>query len=305
MYKVLVIGGAGFIGVSIVRLMSHDPFYDVTVLGRSDIPKNILPPNVRYVSADLLSIDVCDVLEGFDCVIDLAYSSLPSTSYFDPINDILKNIPLHVRLFEAAIKVKISKYLYISSGGAVYGDHGFKSLIESELNKPMSPYGITKLAIEHYANFYFRQFGFPVIIVRPSNPYGADQLSNKGQGFIAAAYRAIKSDSELVIYGEEGTYRDYIYIDDVAKGVVHLIHNGLNGEVYNIGSGICFNNIEILMQLNNIMGMKELKVKHLPRRPFDVAFNLLNVEKIKSTGYRGPSIGLADGLRKMIREIER
>lgn len=303
MFNLLLIGGSGFIGASLAWNLITTGEYTITVVGRSQEPKFPLPKNVIYKPFDIFSSNLHDLLAGFDGVIDLAYATKPSASFDDPVGDILNNIPVHVRLFQVARDVGISKYIYISSGGTVYGDGSNKPFLETNSTDPISPYGITKLSIEKYALMFFKQHGFPVLIARPSNPFGINQLQVFGQGFIAAAYRALTEGAELTIYGDRGTIRDYIYIDDLAMGIASILKSGKNGEIYNIGSGVGCDNIEILELLSNCLDRRFQKINRLPKRPFDAEYSVLNINKIKNdTGWL-PKFDLKLGILEMLKGV--
>jgi UDP-glucose 4-epimerase len=303
MFNLLLIGGSGFIGASLVSNLIITGDYSITVVGRSQEPRFPLPKNVIYKPFDIFSSNLHELLAGFDGVIDLAYATKPSASFDDPIGDILNNIPAHVRLFQAARDVGISKYIYISSGGTVYCDGTGKPFLETNSTDPISPYGITKLTIEKYAQMFFKQNGFPVVIARPSNPFGINQLQVFGQGFIAAAYRAFTQGAELTIYGDRGTIRDYIYIDDLAMGIESILKSGKNGEIYNIGSGVGYDNIEILELLSNCLNMRLPKISRLPKRPFDAEYSVLNIDKIKNDTGWSPNFDLKLGILTMLKRL--
>jgi UDP-glucose 4-epimerase len=299
MNKILLIGGAGFIGSAIASSLANNNDYDVTVVGRSSIPKNSLPINVKYKKADLLDDDLNNLVSGYDCIVDLAYATQPSSNYHDPVLDILDNVPIHVRLFKACLKEGIGKYIYISSGGTVYGEHGLNKVSESSSESPISPYGITKLAIEKYALMFHIHSGFPVIIVRPSNPFGVNQLSNIGQGFVAAVCRSLMRGEEINIFGKRGTVRDYIYIQDLVDGIISLINFGRMGQVYNVGSSIGYDNIDIVEKISGLLGIQPPKINFFDKRNFDVSFNVLDITKIKKTTGWEPNFDLESGLCKM------
>lgn len=303
MFNLLLIGGSGFIGASLASNLVNQGSYSITVVGRSQEPKFSLPSNVNYRPFDIGSGDLHELLKDFDGVVDLAYATKPSASFDDPMEDILSNIPVHVRLFQAAIDVGISKYIYISSGGTVYGNGSSKPFLEMNSTDPISPYGITKLAIEKYAQMFFKQNGFPVVIARPSNPFGINQFQVFGQGFIAAAYRALTQGTELSIYGDRGTIRDYIYIDDLAMGIGSILKSGKNGEIYNIGSGVGYDNIEILELLRNCLDMRLPKISRLPKRPFDAEYSVLNIDKIKNDTGWAPKFDLKLGILTMLKRL--
>jgi UDP-glucose 4-epimerase len=267
------------------------------------MPKNKLTDSVVYQKIDYKNLNVDQLLIGFDSVIDLAYNSTPSFSYVDPLNDVLNNVPFHIRLFESVIKNKISKYIYVSSGGAIYGDQGKYSLNEKDSNNPVSPYGITKLTIEKFGELFYKKNNMPIIIVRPSNPYGAEQIRTVGQGFVSAIYNSIVNKTELNIYGEE-VVRDYIYIDDLAKAIVILLERGQIGDIYNIGSGKGLKNSDVVNIIIKNLKDSPLKINYLEKRSFDVGYNVLDINKIyKDTGWV-PTINFENGLSLMLRELK-
>lgn len=303
MNKILVIGGAGFIGAAVTRILSLDPKNIITVIGRSQLPKNKLTYPIKYINIDYKNINIDQILIGFDCVIDLAYDAVPSSSYVDPLNDIQNNVSFHIRLFESAIKNKISKFIYVSSGGAIYGDQGEKSVKENASNNPVSPYGITKLTIEKFGELFYRKNNFPIIIVRPSNPYGAEQIGTVGQGFVSAVYNSIINKTELNIYGKE-VVRDYIYIDDLAKAIVILLDRGKIGSIYNIGSSKGLKNSDVVTLVIKNLKDTPLKVNFLEKRPFDVSYNVLDINKIYNDTSWKPTISFEEGLSLMFKDLK-
>src|SRR5690606_36441288 len=130
------------------------------------------------------------LLEGCDELVDLAYATVPKTSFDDPVHDVLVNLPATVSLLRQAANFSLKRVLLVSSGGTVYGNAAYLPIDEAHPTNPVSPYGITKLAAEKYALLFHRLEGLPVVIARPSNPYGPNQMGNLGQGFIAAAMLA-------------------------------------------------------------------------------------------------------------------
>jgi UDP-glucose 4-epimerase len=303
MFNLLLIGGSGFVGASLASNLIVTGDYSITVVGRSQEPKFPLPVNVIYKPFDIFSSNLHELLAGFDGVIDLAYATKPSASFDDPIGDILNNIPVHVRLFQAARDVGIGKYIYISSGGTVYGNGASKPFLETNSTDPISPYGITKLSIEKYAQMFFKQNGFPVVIARPSNPFGINQLQVYGQGFIAAAYRALTQGTELTIYGDRGTIRDYIYIDDLVMGIASILKSGKYGEIYNVGSGVGYDNIEILGLMSSCLDMTFPKINRLLKRPFDAEYSVLDISKIKNDTGWAPNFDVKSGMLEMLKGL--
>ena len=271
-------GGAGFIGCHLVSRLVAQGDRDVVVLGRSVAPPSGLPRNVHYVSGSISnSAMLSRLLDGADEVIDLAYSSVPKTSFDDPVQDVLANLPPAVTLLEAASRNKLRRLLLVSSGGTVYGDTQYLPIDELHPTNPLSPYGITKLAAEKYALMFSRLAGLPVTIVRPANAYGPGQMANKGQGFIATAMGSILNHREVHVFGERGTVRDYVHIDDLVDGLIAALDSGADGRVYNIGTETGRDNVAVIEELSSVVGEQFLPVKIVRQesRPFDVKVNVL------------------------------
>lgn len=294
-----VIGGAGFIGRAVVDALLAQG-RQVVVLGREPEILLPLPAGVRYVysPADDNGVALKQALQGADEVIDLAYATVPGTSYQDPVNDILVNLPEAVRLFELAATLPLKKFVWISSGGTVYGRTLAVPITETHPTLPLSPYGITKLAIEKYAHMYFEGKGLPIVCVRPANAFGEGQRTYAGQGFIATAIASILDGRELTLFGEQGTIRDYLHVSDVAAGIVAALLQGRPGEVYNLGSSQGLSNREVLNALHPlaVKAGHPVSIKVLPPRPFDVPANILDCTKLRNeTGWQ-PQLTFAEAI---------
>ncbi|WP_400192020.1 NAD-dependent epimerase/dehydratase family protein [Hymenobacter sp. B81] len=295
-----VIGGAGFIGRAIVaELLALGR--QVVVVGRQAAPAP-LPAGVRYCSSptDSDRADLRRVLEEADEVIDLAYATVPQTSFQDPVNDILVNLPEAVRTFELALAAGVRRFVWVSSGGTVYGRSSAALITEDHPTLPISPYGITKLAIEKYAHLYFETRGLPVLCVRPANAFGEGQRPYVGQGFVATAIASILDGRELTLFGEQGTVRDYLHVQDMAHGIVAALLHGQPGEVYNLGSGIGLTNRQILEALEPLAAAAGfgLNVRTQPPRLFDVPVNVLDAGRLRAATGWAPRLPFEQGLRQ-------
>jgi len=295
-----VIGGTGFIGSYLVNnLLSTGR--EVTVIGRSTRPSTPLPDSVRYLSNPYGDPDFLEqALQAADEIVDLAYSTIPKTSFTDPVNDIVSNLPDAVRLFEIASKLPIKKMVWVSSGGTVYGRTDKATIDESHPTQPISPYGITKLAIEKYALMYQYSKGLPVVIVRPANAYGEQQKAYSGQGFIATAMASILNNKSITLYGKEGTIRDYIHVQDVALGILAALEKGKPGSIYNIGSGEGRTTLSILEAIKPFAkkGGLDINIQVLPMRQFDVPSNVLDSTKLNKDTSWSPGITFEEGIER-------
>ena len=284
-----VIGGTGFIGYHIVKILMCTE-REITVIGRNPVPTRDLPEGVHYIAGDYGDRNLLTkALHGVDEIIHLAYSTVPKTSFEDPVRDILDNLPETVGLFDVANNLGVSKVVLVSSGGTVYGRSDKLPIKEDDHTNPISPYGISKLASEKYAMMFNDLKGLPVVCIRPGNAYGEEQKPFIDQGFIATAIVSILKQQEVVLFGETGTIRDYIYITDVANGVIAVLESGIPGSYYNLGSGVGRSNKEVLdviYPFARSIGL-EPRIKILPVRQFDVPVNVLDSTKLtKETGWK-------------------
>jgi UDP-glucose 4-epimerase len=293
-----VIGGNGFIGQHLVRVLT-EVGKNVIVIGRNAIAPKTLPEGVRYFSGDCGdSYFLRKVLSDVDEIVDLSYASVPKTSFVDPINDILLNLPSHLNLFEVASSLPIKKLVIVSSGGTVYGKANYLPITEDHPLEPISPYGITKLVVEKYASMYNLNKGLPFLCVRPSNAFGEGQKPFVGQGFVSTAIASALEGKSISVFGENGTVRDYIHVSDVAFGIAAALEKGVVGECYNIGSGNGINNIQMIDLLTKIAYPKgyTFSVDKMPARQNDVTSNILDYSKLHNATGWIPKLSLESGL---------
>lgn len=293
-----VIGGSGFIGEHLVGILLNQG-KTVTVIGRNRLPLRELPPNVRYVSGDYGDSNFLrSVFNNVDEVVDLAYASVPKTSFDDPFYDLLNNIPPSVNLFEVASSLPIKKIIIVSSGGTVYGKAIDLPITEGHSTNPISPYGITKLAIEKYAYMYHVLKGLPVVCLRPANAFGEGQKPFIEQGFIATALASVLEGREINLFGEYGTIRDFVYVKDVAMAIVAALDHCPLGECYNVGTGVGTSTLDILNMIATITKSEnvKLRVKVLPPRQYDVPVNVLDNSKFRKVTGWFPKVSILEGL---------
>ena len=294
----LVIGGAGYIGTHLVPMLLSTG-RQVTALGRKAIPAHALPEGATYVEGDFGQGDLLRrLLDKHHEVIHLAYATVPNTSFESPLADLLQNLPPTVQLFsEAAARGR--KLVFVSSGGTVYGEAVELPIHEDHPAKPISPYGVTKLTLENYAYLYSVTHGLKYMCIRPANAYGVGQRPFVGQGFISTAMASVMRGKPIIIFGQNGTVRDYLYVSDLAAGIVSALERGKLSETYNIGSGIGRSNRDVIDAFAPLMQEIgcEVRIENLPERLFDVKANVLDSTKLRlHTGWK-PQIEFSQGLR--------
>jgi len=192
------------------------------------------------------------------------------------------------------------KLVLVSSGGTVYGEAIKLPIREDHPTKPISPYGVTKLTLENYAHLYAVTHGLQFVCIRPANAFGVGQRPFVGQGFISTAMASAMRGQPIKIFGQNGTIRDYIYVSDLASGIVSALEHGHLSETYNLGSGIGLSNLEVIEVFKPLMQEIgcEVQVENLPERAFDVKANVLDSSKLQEhTGWK-LQVEFDDGLRR-------
>ena len=244
--------------------------------------------STTYVAGDF---GQCQLIRELLCnheeVIHLAYTSVPKTSFENPFSDLLENLPPTVQLF-AETAESGRKLLFVSSGGTVYGEAGMLPIREDHPTRPISPYGLTKLTLEGYAHLYAVTHGLKFVCVRPANAFGPGQKPFTGQGFIASAMTSMMRGLPVTVFGQRGTVRDYIYVGDLAAGIVSALEKGRPSEIYNLGSGVGRTNMDVIEAITPLLeGLAyKIRIEHLPERTFDVRANILDSGKLhKDTGW--------------------
>jgi nucleoside-diphosphate-sugar epimerase len=205
------------------------------------------------------------------------------------------NVRATQRLLEWAKDKKfVRKFIYASSS-SVYGDTDVLPMVEDSLLRPLSPYGVTKLAGEHLCNLYWKNFGVPVVSLRYFTVYGPRQRPDMAfHKFI----KAILKDKEIEIYGDGEQTRDFTYIDDVVEASVSAV-SATEGEIFNIGRGTRLALKDTVKILQEIM-KKEVRVKYIPVQKGDVRHTVADITKARKFLKYDPKVGLESGLAKEI-----
>jgi UDP-glucose 4-epimerase len=234
----------------------------------------------------------------------LASSTIPSTSNENPAFDIESNLVTSIRLIETAKQEGVSKIIFISSGGTVYGIPEYIPVSESHPHNPICSYGICKLATEKYLKMYKHIGGADYEIFRLSNPYGPYQNPFSPQGVIPVFIRKILLNEKITIWGDGEVIRDFIFIDDVIDIFVRSLENGNVNKVYNLGSGIGKSINSVLQSISELSG-KNPNVYYAPSRSIDVPENVLDISAITNEYEWKPKVTFEDGLARTMEYVKR
>jgi len=236
--KVLVTGGAGFIGSHTVDLLIKSG-YEVVVIDNlvTGFERN-LNPQAKFYRLDICSPDLQKVfeIEKPGGVIHLAAQTAVTRSLNDPVFDARTNICGSLNLISNCLKNDTKRIIY-SSSCAIYGDPDYLPVDEEHPVKPLSPYGISKHTFEHYLAIYHTLHGLSFIGLRYANVYGPRQYTNGEGGVVAIFTTRMLRNEQPVIYGKGNKSRDYIFVEDVARANLLALNSTVNG-FFNIGTGI-------------------------------------------------------------------
>src|ERR1700722_7131414 len=215
--NVLVIGGSGFIGSHVVdKLLAHR--HSVRVFDRR--PERFRAPlaGVDYRFGEFADeMTLVEALSGIDVVYHLVSTTVPGTADLDPKTDVRDNLIGTINLLESMQRLGLSRILFLSSGGTVYGIPEVVPIPETHALRPINSYGIVKAAIEHYLEMYRRTRGFSPVIVRASNPFGPRQAHSGVQGVISTFLRQILAGEPIEIWGDGAIVRDYLEVGDLSE----------------------------------------------------------------------------------------
>ena len=306
--KILVTGGAGFIGSHIVDAYI-DAGHDVTVVddlstGKiENVLRNVDEKKCTFIKADIANrIHMKGLLERhgpFDVINHQAAQMSVSDSVKDPYNDIRINIIGTVTLLDV-FGPSCKKFIFASSGGTVYGEHD-SPRVERDPLEPVSPYGISKLTCEKYIHMYSNKFSFDYAILRYSNVYGPRQNPHGEAGVIAIFL-------EKIIYKEEGCtinghgdyHRDYIYVDDVVSANMVALNEEVTG-VHNVSTGRTITTNELWKHIEENPILKDFnpKVNYGPHREGDIRFSCCVPGMIPNWS---PKTNFEDGFKKTVND---
>lgn len=237
-----------------------------------------------------------DALTDVSHVLYTAGGLLPPSASADPVADANATLsPLIHTLQAVAARPGITMTL-ISSGGTVYGNPARLPVRETDPLLPISPYGASRLASEMYAQTYARAFGTRVRVVRCANVYGPGQPADRGQGAVAVFLHRVSSGLPVEIVGNGSTVRDYVYIDDVATALAHLIQEDIEFDAVNVGCGTGHSVTELLEKVATVVGRSPV-IDYRPARAHDVRAIVLDIGKLQSLIDYSPTT-LDEGLQR-------
>ena len=309
--KILVTGGAGFIGSNFIRCLlgpENRGKYQVVNLDKLTYAGNLenladLPPakDYEFVLGDIGDSELVDrvVAGGVEAIVNFAAESHVDRSIYEPDLFLRTNILGVQVLLQAACRHKVRKFIQVSTD-EVYGSllpDAPKFREESPL-APNSPYAGSKAGADLLVRSYFKTYGLPAVVTRCSNNYGAYQFPEK---LIPLLISNAVDDQPLPIYGDGLNIRDWIHVDDHCRALLRVLEKGRAGEVYNVGGDAEKTNLEITETILRLLGKPKSLIRYVTDRPGHDRRYAIDFSKIKNTLGWSPSVSLAEGLAQTVR----
>lgn len=295
--RVLVTGGAGFIGANLVRRLLDSTDFVVTVLDDLSATNGGNVPDgdarVTFARGDIRDVHLLDqIVPGHDAIVHLAAQAGVPASLQDPVRDFEINALGTLRMLEAARGAGVSRFLFASSSAPLGRQE--PPATEDKAPLPMSPYGAAKLAGEGYCLAYSGSWGLGTVALRFANVYG--ELSGHKKSVVSTFFRDAATKGRLTIEGGRQT-RDLIYVGDVCEAIMSALGNDVRGEVFQIGTGVETTIIRLAELIREITGGGAEIVEGSTRRG-DVGRSYSSIDKARAVLGWEPSTSLEEGLRR-------
>lgn len=304
--KILVTGGAGFIGSHIVdRLVAEN--IEVFVLdnlqtGRlENISQHATRKNFHFIHGDIRDFElVGNIVRNVDAIIHLAALASVPESIKNPIPTSDVNVQGTLNLLDASAKYNVKRFVYASSS-AVYGDTAEIPVKEDSPLMPASPYGVSKLAAENYVRVFHEVFGLETVCLRYFNVYGPRQAYSEYSGVITQFMNRLARNLPLMIFGDGEQSRDFVHVKDtVEANALVLRNNGISGETFNIATGEGTTINEVARMLLEAANKTSLEIIHSNARRGDVRHSVADISKAKQKLTYNPRIAFKEELKIII-----
>ena len=298
-----IIGGAGFIGTNLALELSKDSNNQIIVIDKEQSYFNTLRskkiPNISFLCAPFsFEADFNKQINNMDIVYHLASTNIPGTSNQKIPEELQANVFTTAKLLDACVRNEIKEVIFLSSGGAVYGQLNICPISEDNVNFPITSYGVQKLTIEKLFYLYYFQFGLDYRIIRLANPYGPYQRPNGKLGVVTTfVYKAL-TDGKLNVFGDGKIVRDFIYIQDAIKGILQISNKESEFKLYNLGSGKGASVNEVINTIKKVIRNDIDIIYNSTNRSTDVKENYLDISRYESQFGKLNPITLEQGILK-------
>jgi UDP-glucose 4-epimerase len=295
---ICVTGGAGFIGSHLAEAFLARGDRVLVIDNLSGGRRENVPPGAELYVLDIRSKEAAEVVResGVDVLVHHAAQMDVRRSVEDPVFDADVNVLGSLNLAEACRHGGVRQVLFASTGGAIYGEQDFFPATEDHPARPLSPYGVSKLAFERYLYFYHVTYGLDVACMRYANVYGERQNPHGEAGVVAIFLNRLLAGEVPTINGDGLQTRDYVHVSDVVRANLAVVGKpGFN--VYNVGTGVETTVVELYDELARAVG-SPLKAKHGPGKPGEQRRSVIDAGRLRrELGVPAP-LSLADGLAR-------
>jgi UDP-glucose 4-epimerase len=252
------------------------------------------PSRVRSVTCDLTDVDALTAMMRPGCdVVFAAGSSVPAGDEHNPHRSVDALVPL-VATLEAVRRTAGASLLFVSSGGAVYGEPDALPVNEDHPLRPLNAYGMAKVAAEHYLAYYVRRYGVQATALRCGNAYGPGQVAGRGQGLVGELIAAAEAGRTVEVWGDGSVERDFVHVDDIAWVIARLCGRRDLPLALNVGSGCAHSINDVVATVSEVL-QRPIAVSYTDRRTFDVQRIALDIGRLRRVIDFDP-IQLADGV---------
>jgi UDP-glucose 4-epimerase len=298
--RVIVTGGAGFIGSHLVDRLVNDGAEVVVIddLSTGDAAK--VNPKAQLIALDIRSLEAKQVIKNFrpDIIFHLAAQINLRKSLQQPLEDasinILGSINVAQSLVESAEDISRVKLIFSSTGGAIYGDVDKLPTPETTEPNPLSPYGVAKFSVEKYLNYFNKVHGLPYVALRYSNVYGPGQSTKGEAGVVAIFLEKMLAGETPVINGDGKQTRDFVFVDDVVEANIRAALSDVTG-IFNIGTGRESTVLQVFNLLQQYIG-KTFPEVHGPAIPGELQRSCLDFSRAMQVLEWEPKVSLEEGL---------
>ena len=299
---IAIFGANGFLGRHLVRRLAEGdrPLRAVSRRFEPDFRQS-LGDRVDWQEADLRQpLPMTAALQDVETVVQLASDSTPGLANDSIIADIEANVLPHVAFLEACVRRGVRRYVFLSSGGTVYGPGAPVPTPETSATTPISSHGLTKLVVEKYIQMHGIVDGLEHVVLRVSNPFGPGQVFRKGQGLVPALLDRWQRRQPVRIYGDGRARRDYVYVDDVIDAIEAAVAlDGAPKLVLNVGSGVARSVLDVAAALEALLE-RPFEYEYVKARDTDVDTVCLAIARAQEVlGWR-PATDFETGLRRTV-----
>ena len=299
--RILVLGGAGFIGGNLIPRLLEDSANHVIVFDMAEPKVSQAQNRCTFVRGRFdADCDFAGLTKDIDIIYRLISTSVPGTEQ-DAVQEMTRNVIPSMKLFQNAAANGVKHVVFLSSGGTVYGvgDGVGTPNKESDPPRPINTYGLQKLSIEESLRFISRVTPMTHHIIRLSNPYGPGQNPHGPLGLVTKLVYQTLHHETIRIYGDGSVVRDFIYIDDAVHGILKIASHGALNDTYNLGTGRGTSVLEVVQTISEVLA-EPMQVDHIPGRAVDVPVSVLDISKFKQSGFLTAGfISLREGIRNI------